>query len=248
MPRRSPPLQLLASRSMVGRIGGAEGDESGGNHLSLVATEPVADLEHAGNTDDTDQLIGRARNGDPDAVAELYRRHVSIVFGYLRANGCTNADDATADVFEGMLKSIHRFRGDTDDFRRWLMTIAHRRLIDDRRRRRRRRSNEVNRDALADHEPGTVRFPNNADPFALDTELVAALSKLTDAQRQVIGLRFIGDLSIEQAATVTGRSVTAVKALQRRGLAALRRSLVRTDSTTGPDASARRRSSWRSPR
>lgn len=229
---------------MVGPAGKAEHNESGSKPSSLVASKPDPAREAGRN--DIDQLIGRARNGDSEAVAELYRRHVTIVLGYLRANGCTNPDDATADVFEGMLKSIHRFTGDADDFRRWLMTIAHRRLIDDRRRRGRRRSNETSRDAVAvaDRDPASVRLPDTADALVVDIELVEAVSDLTDDQRQVIGLRFIADLSIEEVAAVTGRSVTGVKALQRRALAALRRSLSRAEPARRPDPRSSRPLSW----
>jgi len=60
---------------------------------------------------------------------------------------------------------------------------------------------------------------NPPEPF--DPELVAALLALTPDQREVVTLRFVADLSLEDVAAMTGRSVGATKALQHRALAAL---------------------------
>ncbi len=53
----------------------------------------------------------------------------------------------------------------------------------------------------------------------------ALLSSLTPEQREVLVLRVVADLSVEQTAEVLGKGNEAVKALQRRGLATLRRAL-----------------------
>jgi RNA polymerase sigma-70 factor (ECF subfamily) len=71
-------------------------------------------------------------------------------------------------------------------------------------------------------------LPDTAAPppaEALDPELVAALALLTDNQREVIALRFVADLPLEDVAKLTKRTVGAVKALQHRGLATLGRIL-----------------------
>lgn len=205
---------------MVMSVGGTEPRASKRQRASFATP---ADL--TGELSDPDQLIGRARNGDPDAISDLYSNHVVIVFGYLRANGCANPEDATADVFEGMLKSIHRFKGGDRDFRSWLMTIAHRRLIDSRRRTARRGHDRPLNESVIAGLRRRERTSAAVDESAYDTDLVDAIAELTSDQRQVIGLRFIADLPIDEVATITGRSVTGVKALQRRGLAALRRAL-----------------------
>ena len=54
------------------------------------------------------------------------------------------------------------------------------------------------------------------------TELLAGLSP---DQRDVVLLRVVGDLSIDEVAQVIGKRSGAVKQLQRRGLAAIRRRL-----------------------
>jgi RNA polymerase sigma-70 factor (ECF subfamily) len=61
---------------------------------------------------------------------------------------------------------------------------------------------------------------------SLATERVlATLDRLSAEQRDVLVLRIVGDLTVAQVAAVVGRSEGAVKALQRRGLEAVRRIL-----------------------
>ena len=63
-----------------------------------------------------------------------------------------------------------------------------------------------------------------------DERIRAVLGGLRPDQREVITLRIVGDLTAEQVAQVLGKSRGAVKALQRRGVAALRRRLEETES------------------
>jgi RNA polymerase sigma-70 factor (ECF subfamily) len=65
--------------------------------------------------------------------------------------------------------------------------------------------------------------------FADDLRL--AQEVLTEDQRDVLSLRVIGNLSLEETAQVVGKRVGAVKALQRRGLIALRDHLERNRVT-----------------
>ncbi len=181
------------------------------------------DADPVEKADPDEALIRDARNGDGMAVAELYRRHASLVLGYMRANGNRDAEDATADVFLSIIRGLKSFEGDGAAFRRWMMTIAHHRMIDGRRRAT-RRSVECNYD---EHvvELDAARSSINLSSMTVDEELVRALRTITPEQREVIGLRFIADLSLQDVAAVTGRTETAIKALQRRGLAALRRAM-----------------------
>ena len=73
------------------------------------------------------------------------------------------------------------------------------------------------------------RAVGSAEADALEVlgeqDVLALLSRLTDEQQEVLVLRVIGDLTVEQVAEVVGRTEGAVKALQRRGLATLRKML-----------------------
>ena len=155
------------------------------------------------------------------AAGEVYRRLAPAVLGYLRAQRAPDPEDLLGEVFLQVARDLPRFRGDEDAQRRWVFTIAHNRLLDARRRQSRRPA------------PAYGPLPDVASPPApdpLDPELVEALASLTPEQREVVVLRFVADLSLDDVARVTKRKVGAVKALQHRALEMLSR---RLESRTG---------------
>ena len=151
----------------------------------------------------------------PEA-GEVYRELAPAVLGYLRAQRAIEPEDLVGEVFLQVARDLPRFSGDGDALRRWVFTIAHHRLIDDRRRRARRPQ-------LADTAVPDTAAPQLAE--AVDPALIAALERLTADQREVVLLRFVGDLPLEAVAKVTKRNVGAVKALQHRALEQLGRIL-----------------------
>jgi RNA polymerase sigma-70 factor (ECF subfamily) len=154
--------------------------------------------------------------GERDAGA-VYRRLAPAVLGYLRAQRAPDPEDLLGEVFLQVARDLRRFRGDDDALRRWVFTVAHHRLLDERRRRARRP--QVADTPVPDH-PAPPPPPRSLDP-----ELQAALDRLTPEQREVVLLRFVADLSLDEVADLTGRATGAVKALQHRALAALERAL-----------------------
>ena len=79
-------------------------------------------------------VIARARRGDQASFDEMYRVYEPYLRRHLRLTCGDRADDVSAAAWESVAGSLHRFRGDGNDFRRWLFTIARRRLVDDLRR------------------------------------------------------------------------------------------------------------------
>lgn len=138
------------------------------------------------------------------------------MLGYLRAQRAPDPEDILGEVFLQVARDLPRFSGDEAALRRWVFAIAHNRLLDARRRVGRRPV--VATDAVPDR-PGLP----HGDP--VDPALVAALGELTADQREVLVLRFVADLALEDVARITRRRVGAVKALQHRGLDALARIL-----------------------
>lgn len=125
-------------------------------------------------------------------------------------------DDLLSEVFLQVARSLPRFRGGDDEVRRWIFGIARHRVIDDSRRRKAR-------PATSGSAVPEVAAPAPAEP--VDPELLGALARLTPDQREVVVLRFVADLSLEEVASITKRSAGAVKSLQHRGLAQLARIL-----------------------
>jgi len=170
-------------------------------------------------------LLEAAREGSEVAWQELYNSLAPLVLGYLRANGAPDPEDVLSEVFLQAARDIARFEGEEPGFRSWVFTIAHHRLIDARRHAARRPVD------LSPEPPESRERAADAADEALAKigadEVQMVLAELSDDQRAVLLLRVIGDLSIEDVAKAVGKRPGAVKALQRRGLAAIKRELTR---------------------
>jgi RNA polymerase sigma-70 factor (ECF subfamily) len=142
-------------------------------------------------------------------LEDSYRALAPALLGYFRSHRLDQAEDLVGDVFVSVARNLHRFHGDPDDFRRWVFAIAHRRRVDHVRRWR------VRRRVVAEDPPERASVE---DRRALDIDLVAALGELTPRQREVVILRFVADLPLENVARIIGRRIGAVKALQARAL------------------------------
>jgi len=165
-----------------------------------------------------DSVLTAAQGDAPWAYERLWRALAPAVVSYLRLQGAADPDDLCSETFLGAFRSLASFRGGEDDFRSWLFTIAHRRLTDERRRagvRPQRGAEAVPETAAGDVEDDAFR--------ALGASRVRELCEsLAPAQRDVLWLRLVADLTVEQVAATLDRTPGAVKQLQRRGLQALR--------------------------
>lgn len=173
--------------------------------------------------------IEAARRGDERALEDIYAELAPSVLGYLRGLGVREPDDLASEVFVGMVRGLSRFRGDWTDLRTWIFSIAHRRMVDERRRLARRPEEPTDPADLAGPLAGVRSGDAESEAFeGLGTGwALSALSSLSTDQRAVLLLRALADLSVEQTAAVLGKSLGAVKSLQRRGLAALARKIDR---------------------
>jgi len=170
-------------------------------------------------------LLAAAQSGGSWAFERLYRAFTPAVVGYLRMQGAADADDLTNEVFLNVFTAIGSFTGDEGQFRSWVFTIAHHRLVDERRRCSRR------------PQMSTEEAPEQADAGDdVEAEVMRRMSverirtlcdRLAPDQRDVLLLRMLSAMTVEQAAEALGKSPTAVKALQRRALAAIRRLIER---------------------
>jgi RNA polymerase sigma factor (sigma-70 family) len=181
-----------------------------------------------------DDVLAAAQTGAAWAFEVLYRDLSPSVTAYLRLHGAVEPDDLASETFIGVFTGLAGFTGDEDALRAWVFTIAHRRLVDDWRRRSRRPQ-------VCD-DPGdlTALLGGDVEDDALvgvGTDTVHRLcAELPDDQRSVLLMRILADLTVEQVAAAMGRSVGAVKALQRRGLRTLRARLENASEKVGAGA------------
>jgi RNA polymerase sigma-70 factor (ECF subfamily) len=169
-------------------------------------------------------ILSAARQGADWAWTKIYREYAPHVLRYLRAHSAPDPDDLLGEVFLQVVRNLKAFTGSEDDFRAWMFTIVHRRLVDDWRRKGRRREEPYPHEALSSHAA-----PEDIEAHALrglDNERVRSLVDcLTPEQREVLFLRVMAGLSIDQTCAVLDKSLASVKSLQVRALETLRRNL-----------------------
>ncbi len=195
--------------------------------MSVKVARVAADLAGVADTrwDATggpfDRVLAAAQASDALAWSQLFRTYAPAIAGYLRAQGCRDVDDVASEVFLSILKAIGAFAGDEAAFRSWVFVIAHRRLTDERRRTHRRPQQTTFESSNEVAARGDVE--DDAGQRAGTARAVEMCERLSADQRDVILLRVVADLSLEDVARVLSKSVGAVKALQHRGLATLER-------------------------
>ena len=171
--------------------------------------------------EDFQQCIADARIGHPSAWTELYDRLAPMVYAYLRSQSLEDPDDVAGETFLQVVRDIHGFEGTERQFRSWVLTIAHHRMLDARRSRARRPAQSMPTQQLPQ---GTAADETSAP--ILETAqwetIEAVLSQLTTDQREVVVLRVVSELTLEETAQVLDRTVGSVKALQHRAYNALR--------------------------
>jgi RNA polymerase sigma-70 factor (ECF subfamily) len=178
-----------------------------------------------------------AQSGAQWACTNLWVDYSPAVMAFLRARGSHEPEDVTSEVFLAVFDQLDRFRGGEAEFRTFVFTIAYRRLVDELRKRATRGTHEEWTDELdarrspsAEHE-ATVQLADAATRALLDG--------LPPDQRNVMVLRIIADLTVEQVAEVLGKRAGAVKALQRRALESLRRKFSAGRTPPGPSDDSR---------
>ena len=167
-----------------------------------------------------------AQNGAAWAFTSLWTEYAPAVAGFLKARGSNEPDDLTSEVFLAVFDQIGTFRGGQAEFRSFVFSIAYRRLVDELRMRARRGIHE-------EWSPDTDarRTPSAEDDATTrlgDAQALRVLDILSSDQRDVMVLRIVADLTIEQVAEVLGKREGAVKQLQRRALENLRKKIAPT--------------------
>lgn len=156
-----------------------------------------------------DEVLGPARLGSPWALGWLYRRFQPGLLRMLAIIAPRHDEDLAADVWLEVAGGLSRFSGDEAAFRAWLATTARRRVID------------------ATRRPG-VRVGRRVDG---DEQLAAAsfaarvVSVLPSDQAEVVLLRVVEGLDVEEVARALGTQPGVVRTLQRRALRRLARQL-----------------------
>jgi len=166
-------------------------------------------------------VLAAAQSGATWATTTLWREYSPSVAGFARGRGSRDPEDLASEVFLTVFDTLSTFEGTESEFRSYIFSIAYRRLVDELRQRARRGEtvqwlpeNDVRSEPSAE---------DAADERFADASVLALLDGLPEDQRNVMVLRIVSDLTVEQIAEVLGKKPGAVKALQRRALNSLRK-------------------------
>lgn len=165
-------------------------------------------------------LLELARDLDSRALGQIHDEYYPVIYRYAlyRVREAEAAADIAAEVFLRLLNALHAGRPPQTTLRGWLFGVAAHQVADY------WRGHRVPVE-LSEDLPDGHSVAGEVEDRLQRGEVRRALRRLTEEQQQVLALRFGDGFSVEESATVMGKSVTAIKALQFRALEALRRHL-----------------------
>ena len=165
----------------------------------------------------------RERSSKEAALAALYDEYYDKIARYIfvRIGDRAEAEDLAGEAFLKALQSLDAYKKRGIPMRAWLFKIAHNLVVDYLRRAAKRKTVPID----------TVQVVAKENPQAvvetkMELERVTkALDQLTQAQRQVIELRFFGELTSDEAGQVLNKSSGAVREMQSAAIKQLRKLL-----------------------
>jgi RNA polymerase sigma-70 factor (ECF subfamily) len=169
------------------------------------------------------KLVRKASRGNKQALGKLYEHYADDIYRYMlyRTSNQQVAEDLTSEVFASVITSIENYEDRGLPFGAWLFSIAHARLVDHWRKTKPR-------------DRKIVAFSKDVEEFLIGSSpedrfkyqaLLDSLNYLTEAEREVILLRFAVGLSNQEIAAIVPRSSNAVKSMIYRALKKLRKVL-----------------------
>jgi RNA polymerase sigma-70 factor, ECF subfamily len=176
------------------------------------------------------KLLQLAHRFDEKALAEIYDSYSPGIYRYaLRLLGeVETAEDCVSESFSRFLAALKNGQGPTQFLKSYLYRVAHN-WITDYYRKKPYAPLQLETDQIVDRD-----YPDQLDALGRDEEIQQiriALSLLTPEQRQVIGLRFLEGLSLEDTARTMDRPLGAIKSLQHRALNSMKRQILKEDET-----------------
>src|SRR5438067_7834065 len=187
-------------------------------------TAGTAALSRGVSSDELARLVERGKQGNREALEELYLIHFDRIYSYLHMSvgNRHDAEDLTTQTFLKMLESIGKFRFRSAPFSAWLFRIAHNLAMDHFRAARRWQPEEE-----VPEPPGQQEL--SAEDEALHSigraSMLELIEGLSPEQQQVLTLKFVFNFGNGEAATILGKTEGAVKSLQHRALVSLQKQL-----------------------
>ncbi len=173
-------------------------------------------------------LIAAAREGDPAAFAALLERHQQMAFrvAYLLVRDTDGAQDVTQDAFLRAHRALHTFR-EGEPFRPWLLRIVSNLAKNELRSRARRARlrDRMARVLPAQHEGGSDGLIAILEQADRRSTVRSLLDGAPAADREVLLMRYVADLSEAEMADVLDVAPGTVKSRLSRARARLRETI-----------------------
>ena len=183
-----------------------------------------------GWSDGFDALLAAAQKGDERAVTLLYRDLHPRLSRYLGSREPRASEDLEGEVWLAVAQGIARFSGGEESFRAWVFSIARRRLADYRRTGARRATIPVPNEELdrpSDEDPERIVLEDLSSSAAVGF----VVANLSSDQAEIILLRVIGGLTVEQVAELLDKRPGTIRVMQHRALRRLHAELVKAGVT-----------------
>lgn len=160
-----------------------------------------------------------ARQGDEQAFSALYRSLQPALLTYLRQRAPEAAEELASETWLAASRSLATVEGGVEGFRALLFTIARRRVVDHHRRRSRQPQTVVLGEAIEHPAPDALATLEEA--VASRDSVRALTAHLKPEQAEVVLLRVVAGLSVEEVARTMGKTPGAIRVLQHRALKSL---------------------------
>jgi RNA polymerase sigma-70 factor (ECF subfamily) len=173
------------------------------------------------------ELLERVRTYEAEALAEIYDRFADTIYRYLYRylGDAAQAEDLTSEVFVRLLQALNTRRAPRERLQGWLYRVAHNLAMDWFRQGGEAIALPLEEEWVADSEPP----PALVEKRQTQAQLRAAVHQLTPDQQQVVLLRFVEGLKIEEVSRLLDKSEGAVKVLQHRAIRRLHKLLAREE-------------------
>ena len=173
--------------------------------------------------DDFAAVLQAAQLGEAWAFSVLYRDLNGRVLRYFSSRAPSVAEDLAAETWVGAARGLSTFDGDEQAFRAWLFTIAHRQLVQHWRDSARRPPTDPAAEGDERHlETPGVQVPGVEvqviDSLMAQQAARAIAASLTADQAEVVLLRVLGGLGVDEVAKILGKRSGTIRALQHKAL------------------------------
>ena len=168
-----------------------------------------------------ESVLDAAKLGADWAWVALYGEIAGPVMGFFRSRGVADPEEAAGDVFFELARGLSDFDGDEESFRTFVFAIAYNRLLVENRYST-RRPRTVLADKVLDHLQADIELVGVVVEDDVPEDVLRAFEMLTPEQRDVLTLRIVAGLSVDQVGKVLNRRAKTVTDVQRRGMARVR--------------------------